>query len=250
MRDSAPRTIHELPVFGFKDSEAGVEHLPFGDDDHVEARCDLVATKCLTDQPFGAISLDGSAKFLRRGNTQAAHRLRVGQDEQRAVASMNARSALINQLKLGTAPNAFERAKSLVQSTGQAARLLAADREALAALCATPLQHEAAVLRAHPNQEAVRPFAATRIRLKSALALHDTSTTETSRENELSMVAKLPEECQSWWSVLQSASSRFPRTPSDPLHACLVCPHSFPHLWKNLWKFACFVTSEDLANLF
>jgi hypothetical protein len=52
------------------------------------------------------------------------------------------------------------------------ARLFAADCQSLAALCATALQHETAVLRAHPHEKAMRLLPVSRIRLKSTLALH------------------------------------------------------------------------------
>jgi hypothetical protein len=53
--------------------------------------------------------------------------------------------------------------------------LLAADRQALAALGAAPLEHEATVLAAHPDQKTVSLSATTVIGLERTLSLHDDS---------------------------------------------------------------------------
>jgi hypothetical protein len=107
----------------------------------------------------------------------------------------------------------------------------------------------------------VRLFAPARIRLKRALALHEPSANDArARRQEppfyaaKSMVKRtfngseaLPRvsirgECV---RVLLLRASQ--KSNSDLLHACLVCPQSFPHLWKNLWKIARFSLSEHLA---
>ena len=52
------------------------------------------------------------------------------------------------------------------------------------------------------------------------------------------MLANPFRECQSPWTVLESASFTgcAGLLAFRPAHARLVCPQSFPHLWKNLWK--------------
>jgi hypothetical protein len=53
-----------------------------------------------------------------------------------------------------------------------ASELFAAHCKALAAFGASPLEHQAAVLRAHSNKKSVRLASMATIRLKCALALH------------------------------------------------------------------------------
>ncbi len=48
MRESAPRTIQEFPVFGFKGGQAGVEQIAPGDDHDVEPGRDFVPTEYFT----------------------------------------------------------------------------------------------------------------------------------------------------------------------------------------------------------
>ena len=52
------------------------------------------------------------------------------------------------------------------------ARSLTADRQTLAAFRAPALEDETSVLRAHPHQESVRPFAVAIVGLERALSLH------------------------------------------------------------------------------
>ena len=100
MRASAARTLQEFLVFGFKNSQAGVEQFAFRHHDDVVARSDLVQTENLSYQPFRAISLNRSAKFLRRGNPQPADRALDRQHEQRAVAPMNLDAAFVDLLEV------------------------------------------------------------------------------------------------------------------------------------------------------
>lgn len=116
MRESAPRTIHERPVLGFKDGQAGVEEIGPGDNDHVEARCNLVPTEYFTQQPFGAVPLDGAAQFLRRGDAQAAVRLLVGQEEQGSEPAADADAALVYALEIGASADALMRPETLIHA--------------------------------------------------------------------------------------------------------------------------------------
>jgi hypothetical protein len=100
MRASAPRTLQEFSIFGFKNSQAGVEQLAFGYDDDIASRRNLVQTENLSYQPFRAISLNRSAQFLGRGDSQPACRAGAGQQEQRAVAPVHLRASLVNLLEV------------------------------------------------------------------------------------------------------------------------------------------------------
>src|SRR5437867_6394903 len=71
--------------------------------------------------------------------------------------------------------------------------LFAADCETLAALGASPLQHEPAVFRAHSDQKSVCPLAPAGVRLKCALTLHEPSFRG---RNEPSMLSNGFEQCQ------------------------------------------------------
>jgi hypothetical protein len=82
-------------------------------------------------------------------------------------------------LKLSPASQPPGRGKSLgrhieIYAAGLTADRLAGrgNREALAAFRPSALQHLAAVLRGHPNQESMRLLAAAAVRLKCTFALH------------------------------------------------------------------------------
>ena len=100
MRASATRTLQEFSVFGFKNSQAGVEQLAFRHHDDVVALGDLVQTENLSYQPFRAISLNRSAELLRRRDPQPSDRAVDRQHEQRAVASMDLDAAFVDLLEV------------------------------------------------------------------------------------------------------------------------------------------------------
>jgi hypothetical protein len=58
--------FEEGSVIGFKDVQAGVEQLALGNNDHVESRCEFVATENLSNQTFSSISYDRAAKLASR----------------------------------------------------------------------------------------------------------------------------------------------------------------------------------------
>jgi hypothetical protein len=99
-------------VIGFKGAQAGVEQVALGNDDDVEPRGDFVATKNLSNQSFSSVSLNGSAKLLGGGNSQAPHPPVVWQDEHRAVPAVDADAPFVHLLKLGTTANPFGRPES------------------------------------------------------------------------------------------------------------------------------------------
>ena|SRR5437870_800715 len=99
-------------VIGFKDGQAGVKQLTFGDDDHVEPLGDLVATKNFSNQSFGPVALNGAAELSCSRNPQSSDRALVWQDEQRAIAAVSAGSSLVHPLKFCAAANPFGGTKS------------------------------------------------------------------------------------------------------------------------------------------
>jgi hypothetical protein len=66
--------MEDLSEFDFKGSQAGVEQIPFRDDDDVEPRGGLGATENLSYQSFSFISLNRATQFTGRGNPQASLR--------------------------------------------------------------------------------------------------------------------------------------------------------------------------------
>ena len=100
MRATAARTLQEFSVFGFKNSQAGVEQFAFRNHDDVVARSDLVQTENLSYQSFRAIPLNRSAQLLRRGDPQPTDRALNGQQEDRAVAAVNLDAAFVDLLEV------------------------------------------------------------------------------------------------------------------------------------------------------
>jgi hypothetical protein len=115
MSVSAPRaatlaegTFEYGSVIGFKDGQAGVQQIAFGDDDDVESIGELVATENLSNQTFRSISLHRAAKLSGGRDAQTPHLAGVGQDEHRAVAAVNPATALVHLLKIYSASNPFD----------------------------------------------------------------------------------------------------------------------------------------------
>ena len=98
-------------VIGFKNSQGGVEQLALGHDDKVEAWRDLIMTENLSYQSFSAIPLNRASQFLRRGYSQPADIELVGQDEERAVATVDADTVLVSLLKISATTDALIGAK-------------------------------------------------------------------------------------------------------------------------------------------
>jgi hypothetical protein len=103
----AKAPTNDLPILGFKGGQAGIDHVALGDDDDVEAWRELVATENLSNQPFGPVPHHRAPQFSRRGHAKTADREGVGQDEQRAVPSVDLDAALIYLLEFGATPKAF-----------------------------------------------------------------------------------------------------------------------------------------------
>lgn len=92
-------------VIGFKGSQAGFEELAVRHDNDVEPRREGVSSENFSYQSFGAISLDGSAKLLRRRDPEAANRPLIRQNEYGAEPTPNSDATLIYLLKFGPATN-------------------------------------------------------------------------------------------------------------------------------------------------
>jgi hypothetical protein len=99
-------------VVGFKDSQAGVEQFAFGDDDDIEPSGHLIPAIDLSNQAFGAVPLDRSAKSSSSGNPQPARWTIGRQEEERTVAAVNPMAALVHLLKFWSPANPFTGTKS------------------------------------------------------------------------------------------------------------------------------------------
>jgi len=62
-------------------------------------------TENLSYQPFSTISLDRTPQLLRSGDSQPADIELIGQDEERAVATVDAGTVLVGLLKISAAPD-------------------------------------------------------------------------------------------------------------------------------------------------
>jgi hypothetical protein len=96
----ADASFEEVSIVGFNGTQAGVEQVTLGDDDHVEPGGDFVATKGLSNQSLSSISLNGSAELAGRCDPQPADPALVGQDEDRAVAAVESNTSLVDLLEL------------------------------------------------------------------------------------------------------------------------------------------------------
>jgi hypothetical protein len=101
----AKASFDEVSVICFKDAQAGVEELTFGNDHDVEPRGDFVSTKNLSNQSFRSVSLDRSTDLPGRRDPEPSHAPIVGQEKDRAVAAVEANASLVDLLKLRTPPD-------------------------------------------------------------------------------------------------------------------------------------------------
>ncbi len=114
--------------------------------------------------------------------------------------------------------------------------------EPLTPFCAASFQIVTAILRGHPDQEAVRAPAPPAIRLKRAFALHadgplarrknagenlDSSEPDAQVSNNKSVRQR--RSGAPWGAYVRVASLRQPERRR-------VSPRSFPQLWKKMWK--------------
>lgn len=98
-------------IIGFKNTQRGVEQLAFGHDDDVKARRDLIMTENLSNQTFSSISPNRATELLRGRDSQSTNSELVGQDKERAVATVDAGAVLVGLLKIGAAADPLVRAE-------------------------------------------------------------------------------------------------------------------------------------------
>ena len=98
-----------MTVFAFNGSQAGVEQLALGDDDHVEPGRNLVTTENLSNQSFSSISLDRATQSFRGGNPEPAHGHPGRQNEQRREAAVNPGAMFVHPLELRAPANVLVR---------------------------------------------------------------------------------------------------------------------------------------------
>ncbi len=110
--------------------------------------------------------MNRAADLPGRRDPEPSHTPLVGQHKDRAVAAVDSNTPLVDLLELRTPADVFGWTESQ--------ELLAADRQTLPPLRAAAFQHEAAILRAHANEESMRLRAVTLVGLKSPNSLsHD-----------------------------------------------------------------------------
>jgi hypothetical protein len=155
---------------------------------------------------------------------------------------VNLGAARVDVLKFSAPPDVLCGAES------QDTNLLAADGQPLAALGATTLDDEPAVLRGHADEKPMRALAMARVGLKCADTLcHDDPfrLKRTFNVSERLREVSIFEECVTV-GVLHQVESIHGNSMQP-----LVSPQSFPHLWKKLWKFADLTRGEsEIARIY
>ena len=101
-------SFDEVSVISFKGAQAGVEELTLGDHDDVEPWRDFISTKDLSNQSFSSVSLNRAADLPGRRDPESSHPALVGQYENRAVAAVDANTALVDLLELRTPADMFD----------------------------------------------------------------------------------------------------------------------------------------------
>lgn len=104
----AQASFDEVSVISFKDTQAGVEEFTLGDYDDIESWRDFVSTKYLSNQSFSSISLNRAADLSGRRNPEPPKTPLVGQHEDRAVAAVDANTALVDLLELRATTDVFD----------------------------------------------------------------------------------------------------------------------------------------------
>jgi len=132
-----------------------------------------VTAEDLAHEPLGAIAHDGAAQLPRRGDSQPRVPALAGEDEDGHQAARNAPPTIVDLLEILAAPDPAPGGKTGSEGHRVSRSRLARrrDGQAFPAFGPTSLQHDAAVLRAHAHEEAVRAAPPPVIGLKSTL--HD-----------------------------------------------------------------------------
>ena len=101
----AEAAFESAAVIGFKNSQGGVKQLAFRYDDHIETWRDLIMTEHLSYQPFSTVPSDRATELFRGGYSQPSDIKLIGQDEERAVTTVDAGTLLISLLKICATPD-------------------------------------------------------------------------------------------------------------------------------------------------
>src|SRR5262245_15737760 len=88
-------TFDDGSVIGFKDCKACFEQLPLRYYDDVEALRDFVPAKYFSNQSFSPVPLDSPADLACGRDAQPTAGAAVGEEEDRAVSTMDLGAALI-----------------------------------------------------------------------------------------------------------------------------------------------------------
>ena len=103
--------------------------------------------------------------------------------------------SVMARLRLYLIVSTLAAARGFTRAATRRPRLLGRDGQALAALLTAALQHQAAVLRAHPDQESVGTPATALVRLKCTF--HGIYSEKNRRTAEPQILAGLSDSCQS-----------------------------------------------------
>ena len=103
----AEASFDEVSVISFKGAQAGVEKFPLRDDHYIESVGDLVSTKDLSNQSFSSVSLDRATDLPGCRDPEPSHTPFVGEQEDRAVAAVDANAPLVDLLKFRAAADVF-----------------------------------------------------------------------------------------------------------------------------------------------
>lgn len=185
--DAAPPDILE---FLREEGIRAVEELFAGNDDRVDGSpaSGGKLPEHLSNQSLSSVTLHRSAYLSRSDDAEAGTTARGWQQQQCEETALKAGATIENLLKLGAASNAALARKAIGRPGAAGVRrlhyrapasalplsagLFRRNRQALAALGPTALQHEAPLLRGHAHEESVRATAAPVVWLKSAFAFH------------------------------------------------------------------------------
>jgi hypothetical protein len=100
-------SFDEVSVISFKGAQAGVEELTLGNHDDIEPWRDFISTKDLSNQSFSSVSLNRSADFSCRRDSEPSYATLVGQDENGAVAAVESNALFVDLLEFRPTPDVF-----------------------------------------------------------------------------------------------------------------------------------------------
>jgi hypothetical protein len=151
----------------------GFEHPGPWHYDNIESWPGRVSPEGFPEPALGEVPPDGAADLPRRGNPEAALDEGVRKEEHRQESPVSPPALFVDSLELRPVVDALPgperlRHTSFLGHRSGAGPLGRRHAQALAALGPATLQDQAAVLRAHSNEEAVGTAATAAVRLKCA----------------------------------------------------------------------------------